>query len=148
MKKCGLCKSLLRLGNAGLRVGILLTVAVTARAESIVIYGASGNLGSKIVTEALNRGHDVIGVTRNPASMTVAHENFTATAGDVTNLDSMLEIISGKDVVIIAVNGNTDGNLPETATVNRAARTFVAAGRQLGDAAPRVIHLGGDDVVS
>ena len=131
------------MGNAGVRIGILLVVVVTAHAETIVIYGASGNLGSKIVNEALNRGHDVIGVTRNAASMTFAHENFTATAGDVTNLESMLEIISGKDVVIIAVNGNGDGNLPENATVNRAAQAFIAAARQLGTTAPRVIHLGG-----
>ena len=143
MKKLGLAQRLQRLGNAGAIVAILLVVVVTARAETVVIYGASGNLGSKIVIEALNRGHDVVGVTRNPASMTVAHENFTAMGGDVTNLESMLEIVSGKDVVIIAVNGNGDGNLPENAIVNRAAVTFVAAARQLGNAAPRVIHLGG-----
>jgi len=143
LKKLGYAKSLWRLGNTGVKIGVLLIVFVTARAETIVIYGASGNLGSKIATEALNRGHDVIGVTRNPESMSFSHENFTATGGDVTNLESMLEVVSGKDVVILAVNGNSDDNLPENATVNLAAQTFVAAARQLGNAAPRVIHLGG-----
>jgi putative NADH-flavin reductase len=55
----------------------LLSVS-SANAASVVIYGASGNLGSKITTEALNRGHDVIGVGRDPSSMTFDHDNFTA----------------------------------------------------------------------
>ncbi|HEY5622874.1 MAG TPA: NAD(P)H-binding protein [Gammaproteobacteria bacterium] len=119
-----------------------LTVS-SANAASIVIYGASGNVGSKITTEALYRGHDVIGVGRDPSSMTFDHENFTAVSGDVTNVESMVEIIDGADVVIISVNGNGEGNLPENAIVNRAAQTFIAAAGRLGEAAPRVIQVGG-----
>jgi putative NADH-flavin reductase len=114
-----------------------------AHADTIVIYGASGTLGSKIVVEALDRGHDVIGVSRNAASMTFDHGNFIAVSGDVTDLGSMIEIIDGADAVIISVNGNGEGNLPENAIVNRAAQTFIAASRQLGGAAPHVIQMGG-----
>ena len=124
-------------------VALCLFLSSAAHAETVVIYGASGNLGSKIVSEALNRGHDVIGVSRNAESMTVNHENFSATSGDVTDVDSMFGIIADADVVIISVNGNGDGNLPENAIVNRAAQTFIAAAEVLGDDAPRVIQMGG-----
>jgi len=117
--------------------------ALTALASTIVIYGASGNLGEKIVTEALNRGHEVIGVSRNPASLDVDHSNFSAVGGDVSNLESMLEIISGVDVVIVSVGGNGIDDTPENSAANQAALTFIQAARQLGAAAPRVIQMGG-----
>jgi len=121
---------------------VLALFVTSGMAATVVVYGASGNIGSRIVSEALNRGHDVIGVTRNPASMTVDHVNFTARAGDVTDVESMLEIVAGADVVVIAVNGTGAGNLPQNNVMNRAAQTFIAAARRLGSRAPRVIHLG------
>ena len=124
-------------------VVVCVFLSPAAIAETIVIYGASGTLGSKIVTEALNRAHEVIGVSRNAGSMTLDHENFSTTSGDVTDVDSMVGIIADADVVIISVNGNGEGNLPENAIVNRAAQTFIAAAERLGDDAPRVIQMGG-----
>ena len=120
-----------------------LALCVAANAETVVLYGASGNLGSIIAAEALARDHDVIGVARNAASMKIDHANFTAVSGDVTDVDSMAGIIDSADVVILSVNGNGEGNLPENAIVNRAAQTFIAAARRVGDDAPRVIQMGG-----
>jgi len=124
-------------------VCFVLALSVTpGSAATVVVYGASGNIGSGIVAEALNRGHTVVGVTRNPDSLTVGHANFAARSGDVTDLQSMLEVIPGADVVVIAVNGTGAGNLPQNTVMNLAAQTFIAAAQQLGSDAPRVIHLG------
>jgi putative NADH-flavin reductase len=135
------------LRSVAARVAALLALtslpALTAVASTIVIYGASGNLGGKIVTEALNRGHDVIGVSRNPDSLDVDHSNFSAVGGDVSNLESMLEIIRGVDVVIVSVGGNGIDYTPENSAANQAALTFIQAARQLGAASPRVIQMGG-----
>jgi uncharacterized protein YbjT (DUF2867 family) len=35
--------------------------------SSIVVFGATGTIGSRIVREALNRGHQVTAVVRDPA---------------------------------------------------------------------------------
>ena len=58
--------------------GLALSTATGANAADLVVYGASGNFGSDIVTEALSRGHNVIGVSRSPENLTVDHPNFTA----------------------------------------------------------------------
>jgi len=111
--------------------------------STIVIYGATGKLGGKIATEALNRGHKVIGVSRDPSTLNGAHANLSAVAGDVTNVNSMLEIIVGADVVVIAVAGIGADNTPKNSIVNQAALTFIQAARGLGASAPRVIQIGG-----
>jgi len=114
------------------------------QADDIVVYGATGNIGSKIVTEALDRGHHVIGVSRNPQNFDIDHPNFSGVPGDVSNLESMLEIIEGTDAVVISVRGPGPNNYPEETLNNRASKTFIAASRSLGEeVAPRVIQLGG-----
>jgi putative NADH-flavin reductase len=122
--------------------------ALTVLADTVVVYGATGNIGSKIVAEALDRGHDVIGVSRDRSRLSVDHANFTAVDGDVNDLDSMLGIITGTDVVVLSVRGYGPNNLPEETTNNRSSLTFIQAARQLGEASPRGIHLGGGSTLN
>ena len=135
------CFKILNCPVAALCIALTFSI-LPAAADTVVIYGASGNIGSKIVSEALNRNHDVIGVSRNPATLTIEHSNFTAVQGDVTSLDSMLEIIDGTDAVIMAVRGNGTDNSAEQAVSNRASLTFIEASKQLGASTPRVIQVG------
>ena len=121
----------------------LVWFSTSSFAATIVVYGARGGVGEVIGAEALSRGHQVIGVSRNPAEVQLDHPNFSAVAGDVTDLDSMLEVIVGADVVVIAVGGIGQGNSPEEAVTYRAAETFVRAATELGDSAPRVIQVSG-----
>ena len=124
-------------------IGLVGSLVLEASAATIVVYGASGQVGSVIVNEALSRGHDVIGVSRHPDSLTNNHSKFSAVAGDATQLASMLEVISGTDVVIISVRGIGPSNSPDDAITSLAARTFVQAAAELGDAAPHVIQISG-----
>lgn len=117
--------------------------ATAATAETIVVYGASGRVGAVIVEEALQRGHEVIGVSRDAGSLTMEAPNFSAVEGDVTSLESMLEIVAGVDAVVITVRGLGPGNTPEEAVTSIAAETFVEAAGVLGEDAPRVIQVGG-----
>ena len=113
-----------------------------ASAANLVIYGASGNIGSKIVTEALNRGHNVIGVSRKPESLTVKHANFTAVKGDVTDLNSVLEIIAGADAVIMSIRGNGADNSAEETVDNKASLIYIDAFKKLGAKTPRLLQTG------
>ena len=111
--------------------------------KKIVIYGASGNFGSVFVEEGLARGHEIVGVSRNPEKLKVQHERFSAVAGDVTDYESVLATITDVDVVIVSVRGVDESKKPENTTHVKAAKNMIAASRALGGAAPRIIQVGG-----
>jgi uncharacterized protein len=129
----------------GLTVAITMGVALAAppaHAERIVVYGASGAIGGVIVSEALSRGHTVIGVSREPAKLKFTNKNFTAVAGDVTDLASFQSVTKGADVVIISVSGSGNDNLPENSVIAQAAKIATQAytGARKN---PYVIQIGG-----
>lgn len=128
-------------GRVVLAALVLLGPAVGS-AANLVIYGASGNIGSKIVAEALSRGHKVTGVSRRPETLRVDNPNFKAVKGDVTDLDSMLSVIRGADAVIMSIRGNGADNSAEEEVDNKGSLTYIAAARKLGSKAPRVIQVG------
>jgi putative NADH-flavin reductase len=123
-------------------LGLLGPFAPGAFADTVVVYGASGNVGSLIVEEALRRGHEVVGVSRDPASLQNDNANFSAVQGDVTDPDSIVATVRGADVVVISVGGVGPGNTPEEAVAFRAAEAYIEAASRLGDATPYVIQVG------
>lgn len=45
----------------------------------IVVLGATGQTGQHLVNQALQQGHSVTAVVRNPGKMTVSHDNLKVT---------------------------------------------------------------------
>ena len=66
----------------------------------VVLYGASGMIGSRILQELLSRGHQVTAVVRNPARITTP--GVLALKGDVTEAASVEETAQGADAAISA----------------------------------------------
>ena len=126
---------------------ILLLVAGVAHAEpelDIVIYGATGEVGSHAVHEALSRGHRVTAVSRNPAQVEMRHANLSVVKGDLLDRTSVAETVAGKDVVILSVRGVIgDSGTPESALQFIASEMLVDVLFPLGDSAPRLLHVGG-----
>ena len=87
--------------------------------KEIVLIGASGFVGAAILNEALNRGHKVVAIVRNPEKIAVKHENLTLVKGDVSAPNLRKELSKGKDAVVSAYNpGWTNPNIyEETLTV-------------------------------
>ncbi|MFF4287851.1 NAD(P)-dependent oxidoreductase [Streptomyces sp. NPDC001633] len=109
--------------------------------STIALYGATGTIGSRVLDEALRRGHQVTAVVRDPATLTTSHPALTVTTGDVLDPASVAAVAEGKDVVVSAVGGGDGpGHL---ATIGPAAESLVAGLRTLGAAAPRLIAVGG-----
>lgn len=67
---------------------------------SIVIFGASGNIGSHIRKEALSRGHNVTAVTRSSDLDPV--DGLTSVKADIVDVDDVARIVAGHDAVISA----------------------------------------------
>ena len=119
--------------------------AVTAPAsQRIVIFGASGRVGSRIVAEALARGHAVTGVSRDPTRIAAEHPQLTKVRGNVMDPDSIEAIVTGFDAIVSAIGGNNaDSDDPNDSLPARAGRALVTALTRLGTAAPRLIVVGG-----
>lgn len=127
-------------------LALLLTsgAAPAGEALDIVIYGATGEVGSHVVREALDRGHRVFAVSRNPAKVEMQHANLAVVKGDLLDKTSVAETVSAKDVVILSVRGVIgDSGKPESALQFIAAETLVDALFTLGEGAPRLLHVGG-----
>lgn len=74
----------------------------------IAIYGAGGNIGGRIAQEALNRGHQVTAIVRDPARLTLSHPGLTAVIGDVLDPASLASSVAGHDAVVSAISPPTD----------------------------------------
>lgn len=78
----------------------------------IAIIGATGFVGPNVVTEALNRGHEVTAFARNPEKLELSHDNLTKQAVDVYNTEILAQLLLGHDAVISTFNaGWTNPNL-------------------------------------
>lgn len=125
----------------------LFLAAGTSRADQaldIVIYGATGKIGSHVVREALDRGHRVTAVSRNPAQFAVQHANLSVVKGDLLDGASVAAAVEGADVVILSVRGVIgDSGAPESALQFIAAETLVDILFRKGNSAPRLLHVGG-----
>ena len=129
-----------------LSLALLLTAngALADNTLDIVVYGATGKVGTHIVQEALDRGHRVTAVSRRPEQIEMQHENLAAVEGDLLDKTSVTEIVTGKDIVVISVRGVIgNSGAPESALQYLAAEMLVDAVYQLGDDAPRLLHVGG-----
>jgi len=130
------------------RTNLVITIIMlglfcpSAYADTFVIYGASGKVGSIIAAEALNRGHSVIGVSRNPENLTNDNPNFSAVKGDITDSDSIIATVKGADAVIVSVGGVGAGNTPEEAYAYLGTKAYIEAASELGADTPYVIQVG------
>ena len=127
---------------------LLLAGTVTAdeRGESlsILVYGASGKVGSHIVDEALARGHRVTAVSRDPARIDRRHDRLAAVGGDILDPDSVSGLVAGHDLVVVSVRGVTgEGRSPQDAVTLAGLKNVVTALRQPGNETRRVIYVGG-----
>ena len=78
----------------------------------IALIGATGFVGSAILKEALNRGHEVTAILRHPEKLTVASNHLLTVKKDVMDTDSLAETLRGNDIVISAYNsGWTNPNI-------------------------------------
>ncbi|MFJ6581031.1 NAD(P)-dependent oxidoreductase [Streptomyces sp. NPDC091368] len=109
--------------------------------SKIALFGASGTIGSRVRREALDRGHQVTAVVRDPRKITEEHPALTVVTGDVLDAASVGAVAEGHDVVVSAVGG---GDGPgHQATIKPAAEALVEGLRSLGTDAPRLIAVGG-----
>ncbi|WP_330305902.1 MULTISPECIES: NAD(P)H-binding protein [unclassified Streptomyces] len=103
----------------------------------LVLFGATGMVGSRIATEASARGHQVVAVSRSGQSPI---PGVTATAADASDPAKVAELAAGADAVASACVPPRDGSDPREPflAINRA---LVEGVRQAG--VRRLLVVGG-----
>ncbi|HEX2145405.1 MAG TPA: NAD(P)H-binding protein [Glycomyces sp.] len=104
--------------------------------SGIVVFGAAGKTGSRVVSEAAARGHAVTAVARDTGALGALPDGVRAAAADVTDSAAVAELAEGADALVLAVGARE----PDLHT--DAVRAVVAAAKSLGAEAPRIIHMG------
>ena len=85
--------------------------------KKIALIGASGFVGSALLNESLQRGHQVTAIVRHPEKITLVHPNLIVMQGDVMSVDTVEKLVRGADVVISAYNpGWTNANIAADTT--------------------------------
>lgn len=116
--------------------------AQAADSLKITVFGGTGNIGSRIVAEALQRGHQVTVISRDPARIPKDNPRLSAKPGDVLDSRRVAGLVAGQDVVISAVGAGRADN-PDYEIYRKAAESLVKALRTLGAKAPRLLVVGG-----
>jgi uncharacterized protein len=94
----------------------------------LIVFGATGLLGTRLVSEAVRRGHDVTTVSRDASRADVS--------ADATDPDSVAAVAGGHDVAVSAV---TQHEAPQMLV--DAARGLLEGLARAG--VPRLISVGG-----
>ncbi|MES2154905.1 MAG: NAD(P)H-binding protein [bacterium] len=102
--------------------------AAEARPLKIVLFGASGNIGSRITSEAVRRGHHVTAVMRNPDRMEFRHANVRTLRADVTDPILVATVARGHDAIISAIAPADDDH----DMLAEAASSILQAARETG----------------
>jgi hypothetical protein len=69
----------------------------------VALIGATGNAGSRILTELTPRGHTVTAIVRHPEKVP-AQPGVTAQKGDVFDVQGLAGLLKGHDAVISSVH--------------------------------------------
>ena len=69
----------------------------------ILVLGGTGGTGRQVVTQALEKGHEVTVLARDRAKVGLTHERLRIADGDVRNSVQLGEAMRGQDAVISAI---------------------------------------------
>ncbi|PAZ16490.1 epimerase [Streptomyces sp. SA15] len=102
----------------------------------ILLFGATGMIGSRIAAEAGERGHEVTGVTRRGKDGTLA--------ADASDADTVARLAAGHDAVVLAVSPPR-GGIEATESLLEVGRGVLDGVRKAG--VRRLVVVGGAGIL-
>ena len=116
--------------------------AESTEVTRVLIYGASGRIGGPIVEEALSRGYEVTGVSRDPARLEKFADRIRVEVGDILDRERTSDLIASHDAVIVSIGGKPASQEPSQYIAALAAESLVEVLEQFGENGPRLIFVG------
>ncbi|XP_045891212.1 flavin reductase (NADPH)-like isoform X3 [Micropterus dolomieu] len=66
----------------------------------IAVLGATGQTGQYLVNQALQQGHTVTAIVRNPGKLTVQHDNLKVVEADIFSAETLETHFKGQDAIM------------------------------------------------
>lgn len=108
-----------------------------AHEMKILLLGASGMIGSRILSEAVSRGHSVVAASRNPDKIAAA-EGVTPVAVEVSDAEAVAKAAADVDAIVLSVSPrSTSDAVSEMQAIGGGA---LAGARKAGK---RLVAVGG-----
>ncbi|MFE6821710.1 NAD(P)-dependent oxidoreductase [Streptomyces sp. NPDC057690] len=112
----------------------------------LALLGATGPTGQQILDQALEAGHRVTVLVRDPARLPQRdHPDITVVTGDATSTDDLTHALAGSDVVLSALGPGKDF---KSTLAGHATRALIPAARAAGiDRVVMLSALGAGDTM-
>uniref|UniRef100_UPI00358F6CBE flavin reductase (NADPH) n=1 Tax=Myxine glutinosa TaxID=7769 RepID=UPI00358F6CBE len=68
--------------------------------NKLVVLGATGQTGQCVVQQALQQGHVVVAIVRNPEKMKITHNNLKVVKANIFSSEELLSHLEGQDAII------------------------------------------------
>jgi putative NADH-flavin reductase len=91
----------------------------------LLILGATGGTGQKLVWQALEINHEVTALARDPEKLKIKHDRLTVIKGSVLDRDLVTKAMDGKDAVLSALG--TGKSLKPGGLIAHAAENIIGA---------------------
>ena len=99
----------------------------------IALIGATGHVGHYFLNEALQRGHAVTALVRDPSKL-AARDGLCVVQADVSDPAQVASAVAGHEVVISAFNGGWgSAGVPRLLVLGGAGSLEIAPGQRLVD---------------
>ncbi|MFN9150756.1 MAG: NAD(P)-dependent oxidoreductase [Bacteroidota bacterium] len=94
---------------------------------TLAIFGATGLTGGLVLAKALEQGHEVVALVRDPSRVSLNHPQLTVLGGSPTAPEDVERCIKGADVVIhcLGIGGKGDGRT--TTLVSDSVKVVLSA---------------------
>ena len=99
----------------------------------LAVFGGTGPTGQEIVKQALERGHSVTALVRNPAGLSQKSDTLEVVTGDIFDQATVERVISGKDAVLSSLGAKVGlTGAGHTTLYSDSAKAFVTAMKKTG----------------
>jgi putative NADH-flavin reductase len=85
----------------------------------LTVFGATGGIGQEIVRQALDSGHRVTAVVRDPARLAATGEQLEVVRSELTDPEEVRAAVAGRDAVLSGLGARTRKEAGVTARLTR-----------------------------
>ena len=105
----------------------------------IAVFGATGLTGGLVVKHALDQGHEVVALVRDPGKLALCHPSLNVIGGSPISVTDVERCMQDVDAVIHCLGIGGKGNGQPTTLVSDSVRVVLSAMQRHG--VPRIVCM-------